>query len=92
MKKKYILNIPKPFSIDYCNSYKSISKWKIDKSVLEEKSNIVKKIEIYNYFKKNEVQELIKYLNSKKFKYSNNPKEYPRIFNILLNQENKFIT
>lgn len=91
MKKSGILKIPKPFSINYCNSYKSISKWKIDKCLIEEKTNIVKKIEVYNYFKMSDVQELIKYLSST-FKYTNKPSEYPRIFNVILNQENKFIT
>lgn len=92
MSEVNIFNIPKPFSIDYCNSYKSISKWKIDKSILEKETNIVKKIELYNYFKKSEVENLIKHLNSKAFKYTKKANEYPRIFNVILNQENKFIT
>ena len=70
MKNKSITlkNIPTPFNIKYSRSYDHISKWLLDK-ILIKKGNKVSKIEVYNYFDIKDIKLIIKYLESKHFKY-----------------------
>lgn len=63
--------------------------WRFDKIVIED--NVVRKLEVYNYIKRSDVDKLIKFLNTKQFKYCSNSKEFNKIFNIILNQNNKYI-
>lgn len=78
-------------NINLSNKFSYISSWKLDKIVSNEK-NIITKIEIYNYFKRKNIKKIIKYLNTKKFNYLIEKKDFPRLFNILLSQNNKHIT
>jgi hypothetical protein len=63
--------------------------WKFDKVVIDD--NQVRKLEIYNYIKRSDVSKLIKFLNTKQFKYCDDSKEFNKIFNIILNQNQKYI-
>jgi len=63
--------------------------WKFDKVVIDD--NQVRKLEIYNYIKRSDVNKLIKFLNTKQFKYCDDSKEFNKIFNIILNQNQKYI-
>lgn len=92
MKNYRFLNVDAPMSIDYCDSFKYVSKWKIDKAIQEKENGRISKIEIYNYFKISDLPLFMKYLNTSKFKFTDNRKEYPRVFNILRNHEWKRIT
>lgn len=78
-------------NINLSNKFSYISSWKLDKIVSNEK-NIITKIEIYNYFERKNIKKIIKYLNTKKFNYLIEKKDFPRLFNILLSQNNKHIT
>jgi hypothetical protein len=70
---------------------KFLQNFYFDKVKYNKKTNIFKKIEIYNFIPRKNIKKVIKYLNTKQFKYLNNTKDFPKIFNILLNQENKHI-
>jgi len=48
-------------------------------------------MEIYNYIPRKNINNIIKYLNTKQFKFLENKKDFPKIFNILLSQNNKHI-
>lgn len=63
--------------------------WKFDKVVIDD--NQVRKLEVYNYIKRSDVSKLIKFLNTKQFKYCDDSKEFNKIFNIILNQNQKYI-
>lgn len=63
--------------------------WKIDKIVIE--SGEVRKLEFYNYIKRSDVGKLIKFLNTKSFKFCDNTKEFNKIFNVILGQNRKHI-
>jgi len=91
MQKSELKNIQSPFSIDYWKSFKEISKWKIDKVIVDNKTNRITKLEIYNYFNIDDLEALIKYINTKKFKYTNDKKQFPPYWNILLSQRWKNI-
>lgn len=65
--------------------------WKFDKVLINE-NNEVRKLEVYNYIKRSDVNKLIKYLNTKQFKYCDNTWKFNKIFNVILNQNNKYIT
>jgi len=64
--------------------------WKIDKILIRD--SIVRKIEFYNYIKKSDVNRIIKYLNRKSFKYCEDKRKFNSIFNIILNENKKYIS
>lgn len=89
MNKKYITlkNIPAPFNIKYYKSYDHISKWLLDKVLIERINKKVTKIEVYNYFDIKDIKLIIKYLESYHFKSTKNATLYPPYWSFLLNLE-----
>jgi len=91
MKNNYkyltIKKIEAPFSINYNKSFNILSNRLLDKIILEKETNIIKKIEVYNYFDINNIKKVISYLKSSKFKYTNDKSTYNKLWNVLLNQE-----
>lgn len=76
-----------PFSVLYNKSFEYISKWKLDKVLLNHEDKRVKKIEVYNYFWKKDLKKLLRYLNTKKFSYNNDTKNHPCVWNPQLANE-----
>lgn len=85
-------NLKENLKLKISNQFNLINKWKFDKIIIQNKTNIIKKIEIYNYFNRNNIKKLIAFLNTKQFKYFENSSDFPRLFNILLSKNNKHIT
>lgn len=81
-----------PFSVLYNKSFEYISKWKLDKVLLNHEDKRVKKIEVYNYFWKKDLKKLLRYLNTKKFSYNNDTKNHPCVWNPQLANEWKYTT
>lgn len=78
--------------INILNSSKSldyIRNWKFDKLTYSKESKKVSKIEIYNYIDRKKLKKLVKHLQTKKYKYTENTKDMPNIFSILLSKEHK---
>lgn len=75
--------------IDYSNNFNHIKNWKLDKTVEKEK---VTKIEVYNYINRCDVKNIIKFLNTKKFKYYYDTKSFFKLCNVMLNLNNKHIS
>jgi len=88
---KELTNIHSPFSISYWKSFKHISKCKLDKVIIEKKTNKVKKVEVYNYFNNDNVEKIIKYLLSPSFEFTKNKSKFNKLRNVLLMQEWKNI-
>lgn len=93
MNKEYLTfkNLEAPFNIKYWKSFINISKRLLDKVILEKETNIIKKIEVYNYFDIKDIKKIIEYLKSNKFKYTNDKSKFNKLWNIILNQEWKHI-
>lgn len=77
------------WNFEFNKKLSNLLNWKFDKIVIED--DVVRKLEVYNYIKRNDVDKLIKFLNTKQFKYCDDSKEFNKIFNIILNQNNKYI-
>ena len=71
-----------------CNN---LLEWKIDKISLKEDYKVTK-IEFYNYIDRDKVPKLIKYLNTKEFRYCKEKKRLNNLFNILLAHNKKYIS
>ncbi|MDD3793291.1 MAG: hypothetical protein PHI37_00565 [Candidatus Gracilibacteria bacterium] len=71
-------------------SLEYIKTWKFDKLTYSKDSQKVSKIEIYNYIKRENVEKLLKHLQTKKYKYTTDFKIIPNIFSVLLSKENKY--
>lgn len=82
-----IKNKSPPFRVHYWQSFDAISKWKIDKALVDNTSNRVTKIEVYNYFSHDTIKSMLKYLQTKQFKYITDKNNHPRLYNIQLKQE-----
>lgn len=88
----------KKWNSDYLEIYpkiqqkiKFLENFYFDKVIYSDKTNIIRKMEIYNYIPRKNINNIIKYLNTKQFKFLENKKDFPKIFNILLSQNNKHI-
>lgn len=76
-------------TLDKSRNLNCIKNWKFDKLTYSKESQKVSKIEIYNYIKREKVEKLVKHLNTKKYKYTNDFTKIPNIFSVLLSKENK---
>jgi hypothetical protein len=65
--------------------FKNLIHWKFDKITLE--WNEVRKIEVYNYINRDDVQKIIKFFNRKSFHRSSDTTKFHSIFNIILHHE-----
>jgi len=91
MNKNTIKNKSPPFKLYLGTSFKQVWQWKFDKVTVDSQSNRVKKIEVYNYFSHNSIKRMLKFLQTKQFKYITDTTKYPRLYNIQLKQEGQHI-
>jgi len=76
--------------LTFNNKLNNLLNWKIDKIKIVEGS--IRKIEVYNYIKRCDINKIIKFLNRKSFKYCENKSKFNNIFNIILNENEKYIS
>jgi hypothetical protein len=91
MNNTTIKNKSPPFKLYLGTSFKQVWQWKFDKVIVDAQSNRVKKIEVYNYFSHNSIKRMLKYLQTKQFKYITDTTKFPRLYNIQLKQEGQHI-
>lgn len=78
----------------YLEKFNCLNNWRFDKVLIEHDTNIVRKIEVYNYFNRDDLDKIINFLKTKQFKYYTKDtfwtNVFPDLFYILLSKENHY--